>query len=121
MENEVLDYVMNTPGNTNPAILGQMIQRNSGGGGGGSSRLVVHVNHDDNTQTGTLDKTWQEIWDAFSAGNPVVILDEGVQGEYYCFNVLTLSEPDISVEVAGNSIYFADSKEGYPYRSGGED
>lgn len=40
----------------------------SGGGGG----LVVHAT--ENSGTYTLDKTWKEIYDAFSAGKAVVLL-----------------------------------------------
>lgn len=32
---EIVDYVMNTPSNTNPAILKQMIEANSSGGSSG--------------------------------------------------------------------------------------
>ena len=69
MENEILDYVMETPGNTNPAILNQMLDEASGtklpeptiadngkvlgvadgayalvsgGGGGGAEPLIVN-------------------------------------------------------------------------------
>ena len=34
---KILDYVMNTPHNTNPAILSQMLDEVAGEGGGGSS------------------------------------------------------------------------------------
>lgn len=42
-----------------------MGQKSSGsGGGGGGGVLALHVN----TQTGALDKTWQEIYDQVNAG-----------------------------------------------------
>lgn len=31
---DIIDYIMETPGNTNPAILSQMIDEVSGGGSG---------------------------------------------------------------------------------------
>ena len=34
---EIVNYVMNTPNNTNPTILKQMIEESGGGGGGGSN------------------------------------------------------------------------------------
>ena len=34
------------------------------GGGGSSDILVINSTYDEQTQTETLDKTWQEIWDA---------------------------------------------------------
>ena len=39
----------------------------SGGGSGGG--LVVHITND------TLDKTWQEVYDATAAGIPLVIVE----------------------------------------------
>lgn len=38
---EIIDYVMKTPHNTNPAILKQMIDENSGGSGGSQSGEMV--------------------------------------------------------------------------------
>lgn len=54
--NEIFNYVMNSPENTNPAVLRGMLNSIEGGGGGA---LVVHVD-----RNGTLDKTWREIRDA---------------------------------------------------------
>ena len=100
MENEVLDYVMNTPGNTNPAILEQMLDANSGtklpeptpddngkvlgvadgayalvsgGGGGGAEPLIVNLVYGDTTY---LDKTYAEIKTALLAGTPVYCLKD---------------------------------------------
>ena len=100
MENEVLDYVMNSPENTNPAILGQMLDANSGtklpeptpedngkilgvadgayalvsGGGGGSAEpLIVNLVYGDTTY---LDKTYAEIKTALLAGTPVYCLKD---------------------------------------------
>lgn len=95
MENEVLDYVMNTPGNTNPAILEQMLDANSGtklpeptpedngkvlgvsegqyalvsgGGGGGSVELFVVTYNPD---TGEIDASYNEIKAAVNSGKIV--------------------------------------------------
>lgn len=93
MENEVLDYVMNTPGNTNPAILGQMLDENSGtklpeptpedngkvlgvadgayalvsGGGGGGSNEPLILN---GTEAG-IDASYNEIKTAVLEGKTV--------------------------------------------------
>ena len=45
------------------------IAKNGGGGGSGGGVLVVRIDDD----TGTLDKTWQEIHDALSAGQVVTV------------------------------------------------
>ena len=42
-----------------------------GGGGGGSSALVVNATVTEHTAT--LDKTWQEIWDALDSGRPAYL------------------------------------------------
>lgn len=56
-KNDIINYVMETPGNSNPAVLGSMLDSYSGS----SSPLIVHYSDNDNT---TLDHTWQEIADA---------------------------------------------------------
>lgn len=47
----------------------------------GSGVLVVHSTYDESTQTVTLDKTWQEIYDASHNGSLVVSTYEGEHGE----------------------------------------
>ena len=42
---EIVDYVMNTPSNTNPAILKQMIDANSSGSSGGYDLVIDHATH----------------------------------------------------------------------------
>lgn len=50
----------------------------SGGGGGGSDSSVLVVHYVE----GTLDKTWQEIYDAFVSGKVVsMLVDDG--GNYF--------------------------------------
>lgn len=97
MENEILDYVMETPGNTNPVILKQMLDANSGtklpeptpddngkvlgvsegqyalvsGGGGGSVEPLI-VTIGDNG----IDATYNEIKSAVLAGRAIYALSE---------------------------------------------
>lgn len=54
---EVIDYVMNSPGNTNKAVLKGLLGDIAGDGSGGD---VLTVTVDE----GVADKTWQEIYDA---------------------------------------------------------
>ena len=51
--NEIFDYVMNSPEDTNPAVLRGMLNSIEGGGGG---VLVVHSVY--GKQDTSLDKTW---------------------------------------------------------------
>jgi len=50
----------------------------SGGGGGGSGNFVIHFD----MATGMLDKTWQEIADAYSTGNTVVMINDINEEDY---------------------------------------
>ena len=59
---EIIEYVMNTPDNSNPAVLRDMLN-----GLGGGNSLMIHVNSD-----GILDKTWNEI--KATNGNAILIL-----------------------------------------------
>lgn len=64
----------------------EIIDAQSGGGGGGGA-LVLHEN-----ESGTLNKTWQEIYDAMKTGSVVIeVEDDGIyplasatiDGKYY--------------------------------------
>lgn len=70
MDNDkILDYVMNSPANTNPNVLKTMLESGgSGGGSGGGSALIVEATYDSTNDCFTLQSTWQEILDAFKAG-----------------------------------------------------
>ena len=73
-KNDILDYVTETPGNTNRAVLGSMLDSFSGGGGGGAEPLIVNTEYDDGTYT--LDKTFGEIRGAFESGNVVLVVTQ---------------------------------------------
>ena len=59
---EIIDYVMETPGNTNPNVLRGML--NNSGGGSSSDVLVANMTYDeiDDTPHAILDKTFLEIY-----------------------------------------------------------
>lgn len=44
----------------------------AGGGSGGGGVLVVNMTADQQARTVTLDKTWQEIYDAITGGKSVI-------------------------------------------------
>ena len=63
---EIVDYVMNTPSNTNPAILKQMIDANSSGGSSGVGfDFVLHIDYPGNPDNmwvdGDLDKVFSRL------------------------------------------------------------
>lgn len=137
---EIIDYVMESPDNTNPNVLRSMLGNGGGSyvlpvasadtlggvkvgsglsitdgvlsvsGGGGGGALVV-------TDTGgTLDKTWQEIHDAA----PLVWLTDG-EGGFNLLNSVFEDDGDycinfVSPQPSKNTIvtYVASSADGYP-------
>ncbi len=85
----------------------------SSGGG-----LVVHVNQSGDTYT--LDKTWQEIWDAMESGQSVLVVNiesESGSGSVYHVYVNSIyfetgEITDYVVDANGN--FTASSPSGYP-------
>ena len=71
---QIIDYVMNSPANTNRAVLEGMLDEI--GGGGTSEPLIVipHFNTEDNGEY--LNKTWQELWDAYISGKQVLLVHD---------------------------------------------
>lgn len=55
--------------------IGMKVGAKSGGGGSGGGVLVVHVSWE--SEVGTLDKTWQEIYTALSNDQTVLIKSVG--------------------------------------------
>lgn len=88
--------------------------KNGGSGGGGTEPLIVNDNN------GTLDKTWQEIHDAFVSGQIVLIL----HGEDNVESVSDVSANELPPEsgtiVYGVNAYTTDSANGYPSPSIGD-
>ena len=64
--------------------------------------LVVHINHDDGSAWYRMDKTWQEIYDAYLAGVRVIIDLIGL-----------MYEPDPEDEVIGSVLSVYRSYEPY--------
>ena len=71
----ILDYVTETPGNTNRAVLGSMLDSIGGGGESGENKVLIcfeSVNLDD-VETYTLDKTFREIYEHLNNGGIAII------------------------------------------------
>ena len=80
----------------------------SGGGGGGSSVLAV-------TDTeGTLNKTWQEIYNAFNAGTAVIIKSVGDGYDYGDLILCVYYEGNEFGVKLKSADYYADSATDYP-------
>lgn len=71
----ILDYVTETPGNTNRAVLGSMLDEI---GGGGAEPLIINRTFDSDTESYTYgDTTFGEVRQAFESGRLVIIRTEG--------------------------------------------
>ena len=66
---QIIDYVMNSPANTNRAVLEGMLDEI--GGGGTSEPLIVNFSVQNGFEV--LDKTWTEISEAIMLGRNVYL------------------------------------------------
>ena len=73
-KNDILDYVTETPGNTNRAVLGSMLD-SMGGGGSDSNTIIVTVSSPD-PYTTVASMTSLEILDAMSNGK-IIVMEKG--------------------------------------------
>ena len=123
-KDKVIDYVMNSPANTNRAVLEGMLD-GIAQGGGGAEPLIVTATKDDN-EVWTLDKTYNEIKTAVESGRVCVVKGQITVGNTYIFTTYVSyvyseeSEYFVLVFDLGNQIinlptsFCADSADGYP-------
>lgn len=97
-KNDILDYVTETPWNTNRAVLGGMLDSFAGGGGGGgSSAFVVTFTYDSEHETFTADKTFAEIESAFEGGQHIdAFEDTGSVISQYVLSSVIINEGSIT-------------------------
>jgi hypothetical protein len=87
--------------------------------GGGGDVFVVHSVYDEQTDTTTLDKTWQEIHDATLS---VIITDNPMMGKVYEYissvgsmmGSYSVNSAFLSGDGVRTSIYACNSADGYP-------
>ncbi len=91
---DIINYVMDNPDNTNPAVLKDMLnQLNSGGGSG----LIIPASYENNTFT--LNKTFKEINDVISTGGNAVINYVDYQGVISNYTVIgTIVDENNNIE-----------------------
>lgn len=105
---EIINYVMNTPGNTNPNILRGMLDEISSSRGGGDV-LILH--EDPNTHN--LDRTAAEIYEA-SAQMPVIIIyspSNGPMGVSAVVNGLLANAAHYTIEESTEPIEVIEGEE----------
>lgn len=67
---EIINYVMETPGNSNPAVLGSMLEQYNSGSGSMTPLFVKFTVHP--TAAVTSDKTFADIKSAADSGVPII-------------------------------------------------
>jgi len=85
--------------------LNEIAENYSGGGGGGGGMLIVHATVDNDTETVTIDKTFNEIYNAI----PNVEIHQGGEGtERYTLDNWVYNE-EFNVGVVGFAYHYVDS------------
>lgn len=105
---KVINYVMTSPNNTNPAILGEMLDEISGGSESGI--IVVPLVIDINTGRTIIQKPWKEIYNALGDGKIVIAVKKGAS--YSEANGITIVYSAISLKGKYNvsAYYYADGQ-----------
>ena len=86
------------------------------GGGSGGGVLVVHQSGND-LEGYTLDKTWQEIFDA---DYPILVLESEYEKEYLLISNVLMEAEQSYIVVVSNDAYGTTSADGYPQKPGGK-
>ena len=70
----ILEYVTETPGNTNRAVLGSMLDSMSGGGSSSNVFVAdVIATNTNGTYSCTSDVNYSDIVDAYNAGKAIIV------------------------------------------------
>jgi hypothetical protein len=133
---DVINYVTNTPANSNPNVLRDMLKTNGafdGGASDGSSSSgngILMVNISKEGAKKIMDKTWQEIHDANFAftKEDQYVQEIGATATYVCPVALTavangeyivgISTYETGEGTAALRPYIAESADGYPKQGG---
>ena len=86
MDNEdIVNYVMDNPENTNPAVLRGMLGQLNGGGGDGWYIIQAEISYDDATHEYTVstEATFADIKSAVESGKPCFLFGERPE-ELFC-------------------------------------
>ena len=123
---EILDYITETPGNTNRAVLGDMLDSFGGGSGGGDNSpyiVDIHYGEKNGRNASLFSKTFKEVYDAFMAGKIVLLsypLEEDgyPAGSYKFYYVIGIEYNGENYGVStsdGSDSYSADDYNDFPY------
>lgn len=71
---EIVDYVMDSPSNTNLAVLRSLLSEHNEGGSSRGEPMIITLGYEDYP---TPNHTWNEIYDAVLSGVPVLFSEPG--------------------------------------------
>ena len=102
-------------------MLSYAIGAKSGGGGGGGGGIVVNAVYDEQTDTTTLDKTWNEIKNVVASGGAVYIYFYAEETDYSYRTVTTIEVAPgyYSVFIGNDYVFSASSADSDPDDHGG--
>lgn len=80
-KDKILDYVMNSPENTNRAVLSSMLDSMSSGGGNDESIFIIKGLYSGNTISNP-SKTFEEMLEAYNSGKLLVFRYLNIPEEY---------------------------------------
>lgn len=79
--------------------------------------LVIGINYDEQAEIQSLNKTWQEIYNAMSSGRGAIIVNEVDEMAWIVVNIFVNTEatpPIYALTDSYDTGYQADSADGYP-------
>lgn len=79
---QIIDYVMNSPANTNKMVLSDMLDGITQGGGGSADVVSVKINRDENNNL-VADMPHQDIYDAVLADKIVMLTRTDTHKNYF--------------------------------------
>jgi len=97
---EILNYVMDTPENTNRAVLSDMLDEFNTSSSNGANALIINIEKDGDTYT--TDKTAREIIDAMPL---VYVLETGIVDKYAVSFYTELDEYGTALDDSGYMFY----------------
>ena len=135
---EIIDYIMATPENTNPNVLRGVLENNNSSlpsitaddngkvltvvngawdKAQPSGSFIINATNDGETGAHVLDKTWNEINTVFGNGVICIILEQRTDGfiQEFVAQTMTIEEEEIfTIATFSGTNYSTNSAEGYP-------
>ena len=107
---EIINYAINSPENTNPNVLKSMLSSLNVGGGQSNDVEIIKFHIDEENK---LDLTWQEIKDALD--REAILLNKTEDG--YGIIIGAFSDENtyvVGISLDGTEYFTTDSTNGYP-------